>query len=34
MSVIPFAEWRPDMPDLGQWAREAITWSVTTPMRC
>ena len=24
MSVIPFAEWRPDMPDLGQWAREAL----------
>jgi hypothetical protein len=24
MSVIPFAEWRPDMPDLGQWAREAM----------
>jgi hypothetical protein len=21
---IPFAEWRPDMPDLGQWAREAL----------
>ena len=24
MSVIPFAEWRPDMPSLGQWAREAL----------
>jgi hypothetical protein len=24
MSVIPFAEWRPDMPDLSQWAREAL----------
>jgi hypothetical protein len=24
MSVIPFAEWRPDMPDLGPWAREAL----------
>ena len=24
MAVIPFAEWRPDMPDLGQWAREAL----------
>jgi hypothetical protein len=24
MSVIPFAEWRPDMPALGQWAREAL----------
>jgi hypothetical protein len=22
--VIPFAEWRPDMPDLSQWAREAL----------
>ena len=22
MSVIPFAEWRPDMPSLSQWARE------------
>jgi hypothetical protein len=22
--VIPFAEWRPDMPALGQWAREAL----------
>src|SRR5690242_3806029 len=21
--MIPFAEWRPDMPALGQWAREA-----------
>lgn len=24
MAVIPFAEWRPDMPALGQWAREAL----------
>jgi hypothetical protein len=24
MVAIPFAEWRPDMPDLGQWAREAL----------
>ncbi|HEY6983868.1 hypothetical protein [Reyranella sp.] len=24
MAAIPFAEWRPDMPDLGQWAREAL----------
>ena len=24
MTVIPFAEWRPDMPDLSQWAREAL----------
>jgi hypothetical protein len=24
MPVIPFAEWRPDMPDLSQWAREAL----------
>jgi Ubiquitin-activating enzyme E1 FCCH domain len=24
MSVIPFAEWRPDMPSLSQWAREAL----------
>jgi hypothetical protein len=24
MTVIPFAEWRPDMPALGQWAREAL----------
>lgn len=24
MTVIPFAEYRPDMPDLGQWAREAL----------
>ncbi|WIM14492.1 hypothetical protein [Enhydrobacter sp.] len=24
MPRIPFAEWRPDMPDLGQWAREAL----------
>jgi hypothetical protein len=24
MPPIPFAEWRPDMPDLGQWAREAL----------
>lgn len=23
MTVIPFAEWRPDMPDLGEWARTA-----------
>ena len=23
MSMIPFAEWRPDMPSLSQWAREA-----------
>ena len=22
--MIPFAEWRPDMPALGQWAREAL----------
>ena len=22
--MIPFAEWRPDMPALGQWAREAM----------
>ena len=24
MTIIPFAEWRPDMPALGQWAREAL----------
>src|SRR5262249_43780112 len=24
MPAIPFAEWRPDMPDLSQWAREAL----------
>jgi hypothetical protein len=24
MPLIPFAEWRPDMPALGQWAREAL----------
>lgn len=24
MAALPFAEWRPDMPDLGQWAREAL----------
>ena len=24
MTMIPFAEWRPDMPALGQWAREAM----------
>lgn len=24
MAVIPFAEWRPDMPDMSQWAREAL----------
>ncbi|GEP56732.1 hypothetical protein [Reyranella soli] len=24
MTVIPFAEWRPDMPALSQWAREAL----------
>jgi|HubBroStandDraft_6_1064221.scaffolds.fasta_scaffold01031_8 hypothetical protein len=24
MTVIAFAEWRPDMPDLSQWAREAL----------
>ncbi|MBY0320945.1 MAG: hypothetical protein K2X72_19640 [Reyranella sp.] len=24
MTLIPFAEWRPDMPALGQWAREAL----------
>jgi hypothetical protein len=24
MTVIPFAEWRPDMPDLSPWAREAL----------
>jgi len=24
MPMIPFAEWRPDMPALGQWAREAV----------
>lgn len=24
MSVIPFGEWRPDMPVLGPWAREAL----------
>ena len=24
MSMIPFAEWRPDMPSLSQWAREAL----------
>lgn len=24
MTMIPFAEWRPDMPALGQWAREAL----------
>lgn len=24
MAVIPFAEWRPDMPSLSQWAREAL----------
>src|SRR5690242_7366714 len=22
--MVPWAEWRPDMPDLGQWAREAL----------
>jgi hypothetical protein len=22
--AIPFAEWRPDMPELGSWAREAL----------
>ncbi|HMJ99244.1 MAG TPA: hypothetical protein VK552_08015, partial [Reyranella sp.] len=26
MSVIPFAEWRPDMPSLSQWAREALNF--------
>ncbi len=24
MTIIPFAEWRPDMPALSQWAREAL----------
>src|SRR5262249_245394 len=24
VTVIPFAEWRPDMPALSQWAREAL----------
>jgi hypothetical protein len=24
MTMIPFAEWRPDMPELSQWAREAL----------
>jgi hypothetical protein len=24
MTMIPFAEWRPDQPALGQWAREAL----------
>src|SRR5687767_8937686 len=24
MALIPFAEWRPDMPAMSQWAREAI----------
>ena len=24
MTVIPFAEWRPDMPALGPYAREAL----------
>lgn len=24
MAIIPFAEWRPDMPALSQWAREAL----------
>ena len=24
MPMIPFAEWRPDMPHLGPWAREAL----------
>ncbi|HEY9211814.1 MAG TPA: hypothetical protein VIQ29_03055 [Ancylobacter sp.] len=24
MAIIPFAEWRPDMPALGPWAREAL----------
>jgi len=24
MALIPFAEWRPDMPALGPWAREAL----------
>ena len=24
MSIIPFAEWRPDMPALSEWAREAL----------
>jgi hypothetical protein len=24
MPPVPFAEWRPDMPDLSQWAREAL----------
>lgn len=24
MALIPFAEWRPDMPTLGEWAREAL----------
>src|SRR4029077_3857602 len=24
MPMIPFGEWRPDMPELSQWAREAL----------
>jgi hypothetical protein len=24
MTMIPFGEWRPDMPELSQWAREAL----------